>query len=103
MGNKKLFSHDDMTGITKWWHNNGDGTVTIETTQNVNPILESNKESYKETDKHTKWGDMSRVASIPLTVYYDLLQRGILNDETAMKKWLNSDEARPFRTRVGKI
>lgn len=103
MGNKKLFSHDDLTGITKWWHDNRDGTVTIETTQNESPILQANQELYKETDKHTKWGDMSRVASIPLTVYYDLLKRGILNDENAMKKWLNSEEGRPFRVRAGKV
>jgi hypothetical protein len=103
MGYKKLFSHDDLTGITKWWHDNRDGTVTIETVQDMNPILEANQENYKHTDKHTKWGDMSRVASIPLTIYYDLLKRGILNDENAMKKWLNSEEGRPFRTRAGKV
>lgn len=103
MGNKKVFSHDDMTGITKYWHDNRDGTVTIETVQNMNPILELNKENYKQTGRYDKWGDMSRVASIPLTVYYDLLQRGILNDESAMKKWLNSDEGRPYRTRAGKV
>lgn len=103
MGNKKLFSRDDLTGITKWWHDNGDGTVTLETTQDESPIIQSAKAEYNQSSKHDKWGDMARVASIPLTVYYDLLQRGILNDQNAMKKWLNSDEGRPYRVRVGKV
>lgn len=103
MGNKRLFSHDAETGITRWWHTNDDGTVTIETDQNISPIIEANKNAYKETDKHTKWGEFARVASLPLTVYYDLLQRGILRDEVALKRWLNTEEARPYRTRVGKV
>jgi hypothetical protein len=46
---------------------------------------------------------MSRVASIPLTVYYDLKQKGILDDQTAMKKWLNDPDNELFRTRKGKV
>ena len=46
---------------------------------------------------------MSRVASIPLTVYYDLKQKGILDDQAAMKKWLNDPDNELFRTRKGKV
>jgi hypothetical protein len=41
---------------------------------------------------------MVKVASLPMMVYLDLKQRGILDDRPAMRKWLSSDEARPFLT-----
>ena len=103
MGNKKVFSHDPMTGITKYWHDNQDGTVTIESDQDVAAIMDSNKTGRKDVDKHSKWGDMSRVASIPLTVYYDLKQKGILDDQVALRKWLNDPDNELFRTRKGKV
>lgn len=103
MGNKKLFSHDPLTGITKYWHDNEDGSVTVESDQDVSSIMGSNQTGRKEVDKHTKWGDMSRVASIPLTLYYDLKQKGILDDQAAMKKWLNDPDNELFRTRKGKV
>jgi len=103
MGNKKLFSHDPLTGITKYWHDNQDGTVTLESDQDVSAIMAENQFGRKEIDKHAKWGDMSRVASIPLTVYYDLKQKGILDDQVALRKWLNDPDNELFRTRKGKV
>jgi hypothetical protein len=41
---------------------------------------------------------MVRVASLPMLIYQDLKQRGILDDKAALRKWLKSEEARPFRT-----
>lgn len=103
MGNKKVFSHDPMTGITKYWHDNQDGTVTIESDQDVKAIMEANQFGRKEADKHAKWGEMTRVASIPLTLYYELQKKGILDDQAAMKKWLNDPDNELFRTRKGKV
>ena len=103
MGNKKVFSHDAETGITKYWHDNGDGSVTLETVQDTRDIQRANMEGRKEFDKHAKWGDMSRVASIPLTVYYDLKQKGILDDQNELRKWLNDPDNELFRTRKGKV
>lgn len=103
MGNKKVFSHDPMTGITKYWHDNQDGTVTIESDQDVKAIMEANQFGRKEVDKHAKWGEMTRVASIPLTLYYELQKKGILDDQAAMKKWLNDPDNELFRTRKGKV
>jgi len=31
-------------------------------------------------------------------VYLELLQRGIIGDKMAMRRWLQSDEAQPWRT-----
>lgn len=103
MGNKKILSHDSMTGITKYWKDNGDGTYTIETDQDMTGIIESNKKQHNATDKHTKHGEWSKVASIPMTVYYDLKKKGIVDDPKAFQRWLNDPDNKYFRTRVGKV
>jgi hypothetical protein len=97
---KRLFSHDPLTGITKYFHVTEKGEYVIETVQETSHD-ESNTRARNATDRRTKWGDMSRVASIPLSVYYDLKRRGIADDPKAMKRWLNDADNRVFRTREG--
>ena len=43
-------------------------------------------------------GGGGSILAVPLMVYLELQQKGILRDKAAMRKWLNSDEARPYRT-----
>jgi hypothetical protein len=52
---------------------------------------------------HGRYGEWSKVASIPLSVFYDLKQKGIVDDPAAMKKWLNDSENKFFRTRPGRV
>lgn len=99
---KRLFSKDPATGVTKWWHVNDKGEYVIETVQETQ-VDESNTRFRNMTDKHTKWGEMARVASIPLSVYYDLKRKGITDDPKAFKKWLNDPDNRAFRTREGTV
>ena len=99
---KRLFSRDPATGITKWWHMKDNGEFVIETVQETTHDTD-NARHRNETDKRTKWGEMARVASIPLAVYYDLKKRGIADDPKAFKKWLNDPDNRVFRTREGTV
>ena len=99
---KRLFDTDPMTGITRYWHVKDNGEYVIETVQNLD-VDQSNRRQRIETDKRTKWGDMNRVASIPLSVYYDLKRQGIADDPKALKKWLNDRDNRVFRTREGTL
>jgi hypothetical protein len=43
------------------------------------------------------------VASIPLSVYYELKRQGIADDPKALRKWLNQSENQAFRTREGTL
>ena len=99
---KRIFDTDPLTGITRYWHVRDNGEFVIETEQKID-VDDSNARFRNETDKRTKWGDMSRVASIPLSVYYDLKRRGIADDPAALKKWLNDGDNRVFRTREGTL
>lgn len=99
---KRLFSHDPLTGITKYWHVKSNGEYVIETVQETSHDVDNAK--YRNmTDKRTKWGEMARVASIPLSVFYDLKRKGIADDPKAFKKWLNDPDNRVFRTREGTV
>lgn len=99
---KRLFDTDPLTGITRYWHLKENGEYVIETVQKLD-VDESNTRARNATDKRTKWGEMSRVASIPLSVYYELKRQGIVDDQKAFKKWLNDPDNRAFRTREGTV
>jgi hypothetical protein len=46
---------------------------------------------------------MHKVASIPMNVYFDLKEKGILDDPAALKRWLNDSDNRFFRTKAGRV
>jgi hypothetical protein len=98
---KRLFSRDEATGITRYWHVKQNGEYVIETVQDTTKIIEANKRSYN--DVSGKFGEHAKVASIPLSVYYELKKQGIADDPKALRKWLNQSENRAFRTREGTL
>jgi len=70
----------DRAGIRTDFHWNNDGTFTVNTTQDVEPILELNKKAANHYGKSTRHRDVLHVASIPVTVQYEWAKRyGILN------------------------
>jgi hypothetical protein len=101
---KKLFDYDPETGTTKWWHYDADkDEATIETEFQVGDLIEANKAQFNSTDERARWGEWSKVASIPMVLFHRLKQQGIIDDPAAMKKWLNAPENRLFRTRPGRV
>jgi len=98
---KRIFSQDDATGITKYCHVTGNGEYVVETQQNVSAIVEANKRQYNDTPN--KHGDLNKVATIPLSVYYELKRKGIADDPKALKKWMNDSDNQVFRTRAGTL
>lgn len=102
--NTRLVSENKEIGQKQYWHDHDDGSVTIETVQTVDAVAETNKQAFNQFDERASWkGDMHRVASIPMSIYYDLQRKGILDDPVAMKKWLNDPDNRVFRTRPGQV
>jgi len=79
-------------------HITPDGKLHIENTTNIDAIAEQAKAERNEVSRTSKTGDMVKVASLPMMVYLDLEKRGILRDKSAMRKWLASEEAAPYRT-----
>ena len=101
---KRLISENLETGTRQYWHEHDDGSVTVQTTQQVDDVIDANRGSFNQVDERAGWkGDMHRVASIPMSVYYHLKAQGIIDDPVALKKWLNDPDNRFFRTRPGVV
>jgi len=99
---EKIFNLDPLSGIKSVWHyDDTTDTAFIEKRQDVTAIVEANKAEMNQD--HGRYGEWSKVASIPLSVFYDLKQKGIVDDPAAMKKWLNDSENKFFRTRPGRV
>lgn len=101
---KRLFSTDADQGITRTFHYSDEtGQATIQTQQDVTAIIEENKQEYAQVDERARYGEWSRVASIPMSIYFQLKAEGKLDDQEYMKKWLNDSDNQYFRTRAGKV
>ena len=86
----------------------GEGGLIIRTAQDVTAIVEQNKAQYNAGSVHDKWGDMTKVASLPFTIIDTLNRKGIMRgfaviDEKEFRIFLNDPENRFFRTRPGKV
>tara|TARA_Y100000004_G_scaffold187058_1_gene239368 strand:+ start:870 stop:1181 length:312 start_codon:yes stop_codon:yes gene_type:complete len=102
---KRILDHDPASGTTQIFHaNEHDQTYAVETVQDVSEIIKNNDAQRNETDKHTRYGDgMTRVASIPMSIYAEWLAKGYTKDQKKMKQLLNSPEFKRFRVREGRV
>jgi hypothetical protein len=85
-----------------------DGNHFIETKQDISAILESNKAQFNAIDERAKWGEWTKIASLPNVVIDDLNSQGIMRgfavvDEKRFRTFLNNPDNRFFRTRPGQI
>lgn len=85
-----------------------DGKHFIETSQDISHILESNKAQFNAIDEKAKWGEWTKIASIPNVVIDDLNKQGIMRgfavlDEKRFRAFLNNPDNRFFRTRPGQV
>jgi hypothetical protein len=99
----RIISDDSAsTGIVTKFHYDADkDEAIIQKTQDVSSIIEANKVEFNAAPE--RFGEFTKVGSIPLSVYYELERKGILNDQKALAKWLNDPDNRAFRTRPGTI
>ena len=86
----------------------GEGGLIIRTTQDVTDIVEQNKAQYNAGSVHDKWGDLTKVASLPFTIIDTLNRKGIMRgfaviNEKEFRAFLNDPENRFFRTRPGRV
>lgn len=102
MTNRIISDDSASTGIVTKFHYDADkDEAVIQKTQDVSSIIEANKVEFNAAPE--RFGEFTKVGSIPLSVYYELERKGILNDQKALAKWLNDPDNRAFRTRPGTI
>lgn len=100
---KRLFDHDPLTGITRWFHyDDANDNFYIQTQQETQDLVDQNMREANEAGDGWK-GDWHKVASIPLTTFMQLQKQGITQDQAALKKWLNDPDNAYFRTKHGTV
>ena len=107
---RKLLGHDDLSGMTEWYHYDPHtGGFAVETVQDVEPLLDHNRRQWNATEKSTRYGEMTKVASIPNVVIMELAKQGILSmtgsilDDRKYRRWLNDPDNLKWRTRAGTV
>lgn len=98
--------YDPLTGVYQTFHMSHDGQLTIKTDQDPRVLAQIRKLAHEELgskSKSERIGEWQKVASIPISIQYDLIKRGIWRDKDRMKRWLNSVEAAPWRTHWAKL
>lgn len=102
MSKKTVFEY--MPGRRMDLHEHSDDSITFNTYQDVEPILDYNKKMMNEYgDKLTpgKRGTWHKVASIPANVWEQWLidtDRAIEKDKKLLNKYLNDPDNRFFKT-----
>ena len=106
MSMRRVLDSDPATGITQWFHfDDVTGDFGLETQQDVTALIESTKGAFNPVGEREPWaGDLHRIASIPMSIYYELAKiSNNFKDERVVCKWLNDKDNRVFRTRPGRI
>lgn len=106
----RLFDYDEFSGVTELFIYDPDTEgFTIQTQQDVEPLIERNKALWNEKEKHSRYGELAHIASIPPVILMDLAQKGILTvggkilDDKRYRAFLNDSDNRCFRTRPGRV
>lgn len=93
------FDYDPVNGVRQRLVIDNDGGFHIESTQDDSHIRQYAHESRGDYSRNERLGDNVKVGSLPMLVLYDLIKRGIWQDPDRRRKWWNSIEAAPYRTR----
>ena len=107
MTTRRLFDVDPLTGEVEYFHFDHDtGKFSIETVQDVEPVLDENHRLANSGDGFNQARDLRRIASIPHVLYQAWLSVGFdaLKPENApmLRKLLNDADYRKLRTSPGK-
>jgi hypothetical protein len=100
----RFFDRDPLTGTTTLYHyDHADDTFHFEDIRDDQALIDANRRQHNDkTDANWK-GDMHKVASLPLAVWFKLKKEGIIGDKIAFRRWLNDPDNAAYRTRPGRV
>jgi hypothetical protein len=98
---------EGSNGVHQKLYQEHDDTLTVKSTEDVEPLLNENKRLYGLNDGYTKSRDMRRVASIPLVLVHAWQKKGvnIFNSDhwPRIAHALDSREFLHLRTAPGRV
>lgn len=95
-------------GVETIHHDDGEGTFTIARTEDIEPLLDANKQYQRDHDGWTPSRDMKYVAEVPMIVieqWNNTYGVNVLAKEnfSLLKRLLNDPDNAFFRTGLGAI
>src|SRR4051812_44601787 len=102
----RVLDIDKLTGTVEWFsYDEVNDEVSLTTQQEVAPITDYARALHNEFDERTPFGKgtFHKVASIPMTLYMQMVAEGKTKDKKWMRAWLNDADNRFFRTRPGVV
>lgn len=106
MLDKRLFNDGSANGGMKEWFvfDTDTDRVQMVAEQDVGDLTDLNVKVQNEVfQRSMKWGDIARVATIPMALYNQWLLDKRTEDQGWLKRWLNNSDNRLFRTRLGRV
>ena len=104
---KKILSADPTTGIIQYWNWDPVTEESIITSeQDASFLVDLNRQLRNEQDRrHFNDNEElgTHVAHIPMSIFMDLVKKGITKDQKEFKKWLNNPDNAYFRTHPGNV
>lgn len=100
----RFFDRNPLTGATSLYHyDDVEKRSYIETTEDHQQQVDHNRRLDNDNTDANWRGDMHLVASLPLSVWFELKKNGTLDDDKRLKKWLNDSSNSAFRVRPGRV
>ena len=100
MGEQKR-KYDARNGVERTLIlDDGSPQFVVRHSQDVEPILDS---IHRDREIMSNTGVNKLAARIPTIIYEELQRKGITEDESLFKAWLNSSDAAPWRIWRGRL
>src|SRR5882672_12725466 len=98
---RRLVDFDPLTGIAHYseW-GELDDALRFTAVQDADAIVAANQ---AEAAENRPFGELAKVASIPLPLFQTLWQQGVIQDKKKFMRWCRDPDNRMFLTRSGKI
>jgi hypothetical protein len=93
---------EDAPDKRVWFIRDGEHMI-IETEWKIDALLDANKAKQVDFSRTSKLGEMVQVASIPTGMYWDWQKQGILDDDAAFRRRINSSDFQHLRTNNLKV
>lgn len=97
------FDADPVLKRTRTFHVTDEDEFVVASEHDVTDIVEFNRAARAASKRRAKWGEMTWVGQIPNAIFWDLWQKGIAQDDEALKKWLMDPDNSAFLVRDGRL
>ena len=99
-----LFEADALTRTEQRFHWDPIAErFTITDEQEVTDLIDMNTALRNSSASPNRSSGMRRVASVPMNIYMELKEKGILQDAKRLRAWLNDPDNRAWRTNTMKV